>query len=403
MTYKTLIPLTLIFILACTTLTERMLYTPKPAAGKLEGKWRSPACCSEYESYIPDTNYLDHSPMYYLRVNVHFMNPDTGGINAEGEKALRYARKLIDLANQDIATNKKLFLPYGNDIPNLPLQYRMVLSPRPDDPEDTGVYMHYDDSLYYYVTHGQHRNLHHREVIRKYGVQLDTVLNIFMMVHHPDSMAKPEYKPHQSGIALGNAVKIAGGYEVNPEPYGVRMVLNHEVGHLFGLQHAWREDGCDDTPIHINCWNITEEPPCDTAASNNVMDYNLRQNAWSPCQIGRIRRSLANNQHRIRNLLLPVWCELYPETNIFIRDSIHWKDAKDLSGHVFIRPGGVLRISCRTSLPPRGKIIVEPGAKLILDNCRLHNDCNLPWGGIELQKRGVLEGVVEEWGEIAWE
>ena len=204
--------------LACNQqMLSRMLYrseVPEPESpSKLPQGKRGSASCMDYLSYAPDTMHLDHVPMKYVRVNIHFMNSEDGANNFDEEAGVEYAKGLIHAANYDVETNDKLFLPYGNDIPNLPPRYRYVLTPRAEDPEDDGIYFHYDDDLYYYVVRGRDRNRHKREVIDKYGVQLDTVLNVFIMPHHPDSTASPTYKPSRCGIALGNGVKIAGAWE----------------------------------------------------------------------------------------------------------------------------------------------------------------------------------------------
>ena len=74
---------------------------------------------------------------------------------------------------------------------------------------------------------------------------------------------------------MDNAIKMAGMYELSQEGWAYRGVLNHEVGHALSLRHAWGNDGCEDTPRHKNdCWNRSTKAPCDTAATNNVMDYN---------------------------------------------------------------------------------------------------------------------------------
>ena len=178
------------------------------------------------------------------------------------------------------------------------------------------------------------------------------------------------------------------------------MVFNHEIAHVYGLSHTWAyDDGCDDTPRNPQCWNRTDEPPCDTAASNNLMDYNAYQRAWSPCQIGKIHYNMAHLTSKCRRYLQPNWCTLHEDRHIFIQDSIHWKGMKDLEGNLTIREGGILRISCRVSIPPGGKITVEPGGKLILDNCWVHNSCDEAWQGIELQEKGRKKAEIEFIGE----
>ena len=352
--------------------------------------------CNSSLSYMPDTNYIEHFPMRHIRVNMHFMNHSDSTKNFNEAEAFKFAKKYLKAAEHDLNRRKKLAIPPNNQIPALPKQYRYVLTPKRNDPNDTGVYCHYDDELFYFINKGNKKNNYSRTVIEKYAIQKDSVLNMFVMPHHPDSVASPTYKPRKTGIALNNHLKVSGIFESgNYDPWQYRGLLNHEVGHVLGLSHAWGYDGCDDTPIHSNCWNTSDQPPCDTMASNNVMDYNAHQSAWTPCQIGKIHRNLSKLSARQRRLLIRTWCTLKPEKTITIRDNITWEGAKDLEGHIIIENGGVLRVNCRVSLPQGAKITVRPSGKLILNNdAWLHNDCGHQWEGIEIQSSGKEKGVV---------
>ncbi|MCB0597811.1 MAG: hypothetical protein H6557_20900 [Lewinellaceae bacterium] len=360
-------------------------------------RWQNDPC-QKWASYLPDTNHLEHTPMRYLRVNVHWMNTPDTAYDLTGQRAIDFAKGLIRAANYDLEKNRKMWLPNGNDTPVFPTNYRYLLTPDPNIPGDEGIYFHFDSELTYYVHKGKNRNLYRREVFDKYGVQMDSVLNIFIMAHHPDSVASPTYKAYGVGVALGNAIKLAGIYH-NAKDRGdywdYRGGVNHEVGHIFGLSHGWVSDGCDDTPVHKqDCFAKGQAPECDTLASNNFMDYTAVQNSWTPCQIGKVLQRMAQENHRGRKFLLPTWCELKDSLEIVIRDSVEWNSARDLEGHLTIAPGGQLVIRCRVSMPPGAAITVEPGGTLVLDGARLHNACDREWQGIIVQKFGTEAGKV---------
>ncbi len=358
--------------------------------------------CYEPLAYVAHPELLR---MKYIRVNIHFMNSTDGRYNMPEEETAAYARDWMFAANDNLNKNMKMFLPHGNETPVIPIPYRYVISPDPTVPGDDGVYYHIDDELCYAVKTGRERNISDKRVIEKYAIRDDSVMNIFLQTHQLDSIKSPTYRPDASGISLGSSVKIFGRWHERPGVWGLRGITNHEIAHSLGLAHTWGgHDGCDDTPAHPNCWNITETPPCDSLYSNNMMDYNAHMGALTPCQIGKILMNMTRLGSIQRNVLEPRWCVLDTSATITVNDSVRWEGSADLEGNIIIESGGIQEIGCRISMPAGSTIKIFPGGKLIvLSSGKIHNSCDDTWDGVILVKEGkqigslsVMEGGLIE-------
>ena len=133
------------------------------------------------------------------------------------------------------------------------------------------------------------------------------------------------------------------------------------------------------------------------------MDYNAWQLAITPCQIGRVHRMMSTLNSRPRKLLIPTWCKLQANKSIHIQDSVVWRGARDIEGHLRVDDGAVLVVNCRLSLPKNAKIVIAPTGKLILNHAHLHNACDDQWEGIEIQERGKEKGILQLIGDVKLE
>jgi hypothetical protein len=207
-----------------------------------------------------------------------------------------YAEGLIWAANGHWDQHPDLAIPAstGAIVPGLPKRIHLLL---------TGVYFHRDDNL---------RVFNNNINPSQYNVNPDSVINIYLTeVALDQSTGLPAVPSRSGGVArqvtyCANAPATGlwtallspwSAYVTHgAQPWQFASVLNHEIGHLLGLQHSFYGFQCADTPANSNCWNLNEPPGpnCDSPSevSNNLMDYNAAQVALSPCQLSTIHQNL---------------------------------------------------------------------------------------------------------------
>jgi hypothetical protein len=375
-------------------------------------KRRTPSkLCNQTSSYIPDTLHPELTPMRDIRINVHIMQDANGENNFSGPEGKNWVKGMIASGNQRLAQNQKMFLPHGNNTPVLHVPFRFVLAGDPKNPDDDGIYFHQDDSLFCMNKKARGKQVNSVYDMRQYqvyGIQKDTVINIFLIEHCPDSVKSPTYKASNDGIGTGSWAKLAGCYYLwkHPpvsqngdtfkfNPWDASALLNHELGHCLGLNHTWnQDDGCDDTPKNPGCWNFNEPAGCQDV-SNNVMDYNNYKNALTPCQIGKVCQNFYTDRGT-RKYLIPQWCDYDPSKSLTIHsgENIEWNGSVDVFGDLIVENNATLTVHCTLSIPPGGKIILNPKSTLILDGCVVTSRCSNSFEGIEVMTRKKAKPII---------
>ena len=128
----------------------------------------------------------------------------------------------------------------------------------------------------------------------------------------------------------------------------------HELGHSVWGPHVM--DGC-----------------------NHIMNNSITGTYFKPVELGKIHRALS--LMNTRNFV--IGCPK-SELPLVIEKEERWKSDYRSYNDILIKEGGYLEISNVIHMPRNGKIIIEPGGKLVLNDGVIVNACDENWDGIQI-------------------
>lgn len=261
-----------------------------------------------------------------IRVIIHFPLKSNGTYNFTETKDCNgkvsnyngywFAEKFIERANYCLQHNVKMKqqLSY-RDIEVKPINIQFELA---------GVVFHRDNNLFdesNATTTGAFITMHNQATKIIDSSTLEDAIHIFLYKYKGEWGYGRADLPGNVCVVSGVDMVYKNYIESNGNDWWfdgriARFAL-HEIGHCLSLKHPkynYRDkndplnytydDDCCDTPTFKELINDGFEDPCvwnDEKSSNNVMDYNASQAAWTPCQIESAHLNIAQRKYLYPN------------------------------------------------------------------------------------------------------
>lgn len=241
-------------------------------------------------------------------------------------------------------------------------------------------------------------------------------LQDYMNANHPESMRSLNY--HFTGGKIKGAGGFANGsacqsfYKRNPEmnvdpvhDWWFAFHLAHELAHCMDLQHTY-ERGYDPATAQ-NCnpdfidflsdvydLNQSCKSGCEVclllpkSGSNNIMSGNQQWLYFSRLQLGVMHRALmTDNVWNVENGSIRNYATGYSTIPKKIREDETWDFTVKMYQDLVVKKGTTLTLRCKVEFVPQASLIIEPGARVIIDGGKLTNEWHYKdsWQGVKLK------------------
>lgn len=365
--------------------------------------------CPDSYLYAPDIDNLDHTPIITINVNFHFILND----NCEGnfkppedaeptlkDNGVLVAQHLVDNMNEHMANlNAYNFNPSTPHITDARIRFRLYTDVTDADDQYGGVWFHCNDNHFDRPITG------FSTLSNLYSYYNEKVIDIYMFASNNGSACL-------GGVAQfgdTDGVKICGGFyhqnTTDPDPkkdHSLEEYIDiciHEIGHSLRLEHSFYcrnecIDRTDDLVGSLECDESGTGNMCDSAfngsddcpnrydsPSNNFMEHGVEAKNFTPCQLGIIHETLVSGRECINDEICIANGDIVIETG----ENFTWEGGKRIDKNIVIKRGGRLEIRCRIRMPENGRIIVEHGGELFINDGLISSDCGGFWEGIEVR------------------
>ncbi len=201
-------------------------------------------------------------------------------------------------------------------------------------------------------------------------------------------------------------IKFGQGGEKEYPFWSLMLHLAHEIGHTLELKHPYDSEYCrfshpdflfDLFGYERQAWCNNPRANCDicyqqggfecdledstNTCTNNLMGGNKNNSSITPLQMGRMNRTLG-----LKSTRKYAWG--YSDVAYEVENDQHWAFNIKLYQDIRVLSGSSLHVSGTLEMVPQAKIILEPGAKLIVDAGRITNALysNDPWLGVVIEE-----------------
>lgn len=370
-------------------------------ATQTPGNPRSTNCSESGSNWLATYRHKEHwipnslTPIKTLHVNFHIWQRADGTGNLDDTPA-NHARlhTVIDWVNQNYWTN----LPNTN-----PLSYSVPFT------NSSRIHVVLD-SIYFYQDPSTDSSYC---VSNAYGH--NATLTAYLDQNYPERRRALNLHLARRGAGWGSSTaagysdngSIESFYRVNPEmndnpvhDYWYAQHLTHEIGHSFDLWHTygsgWQQN-CTKSNFDF-LWDLYDTTatscPGSTCQSCLIPGSSTNNNfmggggAWhlTTLQMGIVQRSTVLENFHNYNYGIRDHLTGYSTVPWEVTTDETWDFSMKFYQDLVVKSGATLTVKCDLRFVPQAGVIVEPGAKLIIDGGKLTNEWYYQdfWRGIEI-------------------
>lgn len=343
---------------------------------------------SRFQTYIPTTN----TPIKTIRIAFHFFQ--------KTDSSNMWQNNALTITNFNLAVNWLNHRREFTDAPSWPIPGVPFIADSRIRYELTGIYFYQDDILNASSNTSQLQSA----VMAVDPTRLNSIPIYFTAGSYGAASAFATIPSYQNRTANASVVVFNDGSS-SSVPSGT---IDHELGHCLGLYHTYQAGCCPETNDMTNSeymsdvfdvsWKNYCTPPANTAcyhlggwnwdpydhttnpySTNNLMGGCLYMGYVSPMQMGKMHRTLSTSN--VRKYIKETTSE--PNYPLIVNNNETWDFDIQMYQDIVVKPGATLTIRCMVGMANNGRIIVERGARLIVDGGEI-NAWGTSWEGIQV-------------------